>query len=52
MTVHPLGYQFVLVFDNIVRFYNKINSVSSMNQSIDHNSETLGTIEDTGLELV
>lgn len=24
MTVHPLGYQFVCGFDNIVKFYNKV----------------------------
>lgn len=24
MTVHPLGYQFLCGFDNIIKFYNKV----------------------------
>ena len=54
MTIHPLGYQFLIIFDNIIRFYNKINSVrdSALNANTQRDSEALNVIEDTGVELV
>ena len=44
----------MVIFDNVIRFYNKINSVtdSTPNKNSERDSEALNVIEDTGVELV